>query len=413
LANYQQPKNRATANAQLQQVLVFEDVITRLDQLQDQLLDTLAYEQLLAQAINQSELKSLEPIHQWLWSILDHWYHIRQINRPTEDVYLAIYQTATERWENVRSPLNNLTEQMTAALPRELSPQHLQWLDECKQTRSLFEDLQRLPLLIHQQAPGRFEPLAQVATELLENTHSTEAPAVEETFVQITALSHQWQQAIQLTSYRAVGVLQDHQTAITNRINQDVEQWIASWQKPDRNPTLSAEKLKPALAMMRTATLLQQASEAASDGLFTRMGLIDLDQPTTDQMLGLVPNHLLELARIFENKSNPQDMKLNQQRTDTDLSFMLALGRIAKLYEKRTPTNLYSPASRVLSRLIWQPGFDEYDPSLAHLCTQMNLMAREWCYQLKQDDPRHRRELLIQLREIGNKILSRLDELNA
>lgn len=411
LANYQQPASRATGLGQLELVLAFEDVITRLDQLLNQSLDTLIYEQLLAQIINQADRGRIEPMHQWLYTILDNWYHIRRFNHPDHSAFKIAYAVNTTRWEDIRRQLGDLTVNMVSDLPLTLGPQHEQWLAECRNTRQLFDDLAQLQMLIVHQSHGRFEPIKITTDTLLTQMKSEDNAVVQQAYAQLLALARQWQQAIDLSAFIPGGMLQANQKAIRERVDVNINQWIKLWQAEVPNPDHAAERLKPALALMRTSHLLDTADIAARDGLFSRTGLIDLDTATCQELLALVNTPMTELARLFTESRNPQDLKLNQQRSDEDLSFVLALGRIAQKYQNITPTNLDARASHVLNRLIWFPGSGEYDPPLTKLCTQMCLTAREWTYQRQQDDPRHRRELLRQLREVGNKILMRLDEL--
>lgn len=396
---------------QLEHVLIFEDVINGLDQLQNQLRDTVVYEQLLAKALDQNDYGRLETAHQWLWPIVNCWYHIRQLNRPTDTAYQSLYDMANGRWSNIKNELAKLTEQMCQDLPMALTAQHNQWLDECHNTRNLFDVLHRIPMLIQHQAQGRFAPLAITAQNMLTQTDDRAGSVIQNANARLITLAVQWQQAIDLLGFHPVNIADEHREGINKRINTDINQWIKLWQNLGENPIPTVNKLKSATDLMHTVEALDQAKTAADDGVFERMGIIDLDKATADELFGQAPNQIRELTRVFVQSNNPQDLKLNQQRTEDDLSFLLALGRLTMYYKDRMPVRLGSRASQVLSRLIWQPSHDQYDADLTQLCIELSLTAREWCYQRKQHDPKHRRELLLSLRQIGNKIIKRLDEL--
>ena len=411
LANYQTPDNRSTGLGQLELVLAFVDVMQRMDQLQMQMQDTLVYEQLLAKVIAQSDQSLIEPIHQWLYTTLDHWYHIRRFNRPTDQAYVPLHQILSGRWGNIRIELSKLTEAMAEKLPLSLNMQHQQWLAECRITRSMFQDMAQLPILITHRSRGVFDPLKQVATEILGLTGARAGSTVLAANDLILPLSRQWTLADKLASFKPTGVLDSHLPEIQTRIDKDIKKWVTTWQNEQPDPKLAAHHIQSAIDLMQITECLNHVVNASEDHLIQRMGIVDLNHETSETLLALIPTHAKELARLFADAGNPQDMQLNLQRTREDLSFLLAIGRLVEHYQPNTPADLNAPASRVLSRLIWQPSADEFDPILTQLSTQLCLTAREWVFQKQQDNPKHRRELLKQMRELGNKINVRLDEL--
>lgn len=411
LANYQKPESRNIGLGQLEFVLSFTDVMIRLDQLQTQLQDTLAYEQLLAKVILQNDRAMIAPMYHWLSTILDNWYHIRRFNRPTDSAYVPSHEMLTSRWDQIQTELKKLTETMAKNLPIALTSQHEQWLAECRTTRGMFDDLAQLPILITHRSHGPFVPLKQVAGNILNLTGARAGSTIQQANAYLLALSKQWAMADKLNTFKPYGVLDTHLPEIQARIDRDIKQWVTYWQSADLDPTHAGLILKPSVDLMKTTEMLNLVQQSASDRLFSRMGIIDLNRDTCEALLALTPAHTKELARLYADAGNPQDMQLNLERARDDLSFMLAIGRLVERFGSYTPADLNAPASHVLSRLIWQPVSDEYDPELTQLCVQLCLTAREWSFQKQQDDPRHRRELLKQLRDLGNKINTRLDEL--
>ena len=316
------------------------------------------------------------------------------------------------RWSNIHKELAKITQGMIENLPLALNAQHEQWLDECATTRSLFEDMMQLPMLITHRSEGLFTPLKIQAQNLLGLTDARAGSTVMASFTRLISLSEQWRDADMLMRYQPRGILVDDSQAIKDRIVSDVKNWVDRWQAQDEaDPRIAKTSLQTALDMVQSAQRLNEVIFASQDRLYQRMGIVDLDQATCDEMLARIPVHSKEIIRLFTDGSNPQDMKLNLQRVHDDLSYLVALGRVTAMYRDYTPTNRNAPASMILSRLIWQPASDEFDPQLTRLCTTMCLTARQWTFERKQDDPKHRRELVNQMRDLGNKINARLDEL--
>ncbi|MFG0248640.1 MAG: hypothetical protein ACF8OB_07115 [Phycisphaeraceae bacterium JB051] len=412
LANYQNPQRRALGTGQLNMVVAFEDVIIRLDQLLDQLQDTLVYEQLLAKTIESGDSGRIEPMHRWLHDVLDNWYHIRRLSHSVDRAFVPSDDILNGRWAKIQKELAKITQGMLENLPLALSPQHEQWLDECDTTRGLFEDIMQLPMLITHRSQGLFAPLKTQAQDLLGLTNARAGSTVIASHARLISLSRQWRDADNLMRYQPRGILADDGQAIKDRIITDVKNWVQRWQAEEPNePQAMRASLQTALDTVQSAQRLNEVIFASQDGLYHRMGIVDLDQATCDEMLARIPVHSKEIIRLFTDGSNPQDMKLNLQRVHDDLSYLVALGRVTAMYRDYTPTNLNAPASMILSRLIWQPASDEFDPQLTRLCTALCLTARQWTFERKQDDPKHRRELMNQMRDLGNKINARLDEL--
>ncbi|MBL4701489.1 MAG: hypothetical protein JKX85_09550, partial [Phycisphaeraceae bacterium] len=411
LSNYQNPKQRVLGLKQLNRVLIFDDAITRMDQLQDQFQDTLPYEKLLAVTIAQPDHARLKPIAYWIKTVLDTWLHVRMKSHSPSLDFTPAYQLAIERWEQLRSKLIKLTEQMTVEIPLTLNLQYLNQINACHQIRVLFDDLHQLPLLISHQAAGSFKSLKTAAQTLLQQTHSEDTSQIQEALSLLLSLSKQWQQAIDISAYNAIGSLESQQK-ITTQITTDINQWLQLWQSPTPNADHASEKLNHAKYIVQNSRLLNKTIHASKHNLFQRLGLIDLNNTTLTPLLALIPTHINEVSRLYVQNNNRQDLKLNEDRLEENLSFILALGEIALAYEQNVPSDLNMPASQVLSRLIWQLIPREYDTQLIKLCTRLSLLCREWCYQRQQDAPRHRRELMTQMREIGNKIRLRLADLN-
>ncbi len=412
LENYQNPQRRAHGAGQLNMVLSFEDVIIRLDQLLDQLQDTLVYEQLLAKTIESGDSGRIEPMHRWLHGVLDNWYHIRRLTHSVDHAFVPSDDILDGRWSNIRKELARITQGMIENLPLALSGQHQQWLDECDTTRGLFEDMMHLPMLITHRSQGLFTPLKIQAQNLLGLTGARAGSVVMSSHTRLISLSRQWRDADMLLRYQPRGIFADDSQTIKDRIVTDVKSWVQRWQREDESePQAAGAILQTALELVESAEQLNEVIFAAQDQLYQRMGILDLDQATCDEMLARIPVHSKEIIRLFADGSNPQDMKLNLQRVHDDLSYLVALGRVTAMYRDYTPTDRNAPASMILSRLIWQPASDEFDPQLTQLCTALCLTARQWTFERKQDDPKHRRELVNQMRDLGNKINARLDEL--
>gem|GEM_PF-4894773 len=411
LSNFRKPQSRNIGQGQLELVLAFTDVMMRMDQLQLQLQDTLVYEKLIAKIITEADRGRIEPMHRWLYTILDNWYHIQRINRPTDSAYVPSHDVLNGRWNNLRIELAKLTQIMVDKLPMTLTAQHQQWLDECRNTRVMFDELTQIPLLATHRSFGLLAPLKSILANTLTFSEARAGSAVMQSHVNLMALSHQWSQADSLMNFKPSGVLNTHLPQIQARLDRDLKKWIAAWQQEQVNPANAAEILQPALALMQITKLFNHVVNASQDHLFDRMGLVDLDKHTTDVLLTQIPNHTDELARLFADAGNPQDMQLNLQRTHEDLSHLIALGRLIERYRDNTPADLNAPQTHLLSRLVWQPVSGECDSVLFQTSIQFCITAREWAFQKQQDDPKHRRELLKQMRELGNKINARLDEL--
>jgi hypothetical protein len=412
LKNYQNIQRRVDGLAQLDMVVRFEDVIVRLDQLLEQLQDTLVYEQLLAKTIQSSDHGRIEPMHRWLIGVLDNWYHIRRLSHPKDNAFVPSDDILNGRWANIQKELANITQAMVEKLPLALSQQHQQWLDECDTTRRLFDAMTQLPMLMTHRSQGLFSPLKIHAENLLGLTDARAGSTVMTAHEQLVNLAEQWRDADMLLRYQPRGILVDDRDAITQRIVNDINRWIEHWKSDDEKQSPVAQtQLMTALDMVQSSEQLNHVLFAVDDHLYQRMGIIDLDQAACDDLIARIPVHSKELIRLFVDDSNPQDMQLNLQRIHDDLSYLVAMGRVTAMYAANTPTDLNAPVSVLLSRLIWQPSADEYDSTLAKLCTDLCLTARQWTFERKQDDPKHRRALMNQMRDLGNKITARLDEL--
>ena len=426
LSNYLNPKQRMHGQAQLYRVLVFEHLFMRIDQLLDQIQDTLPYEELIAKSIASEKDAHLQAVEYWAHIILDAWYQIRTKNHTQRDDYYPAFQMAAERWGRVRIELGKMTSQIAKQLPVALTAQHQQWLDECRQNRQMFVALNRLPLLMQHQLKDPFIPLQVIVKNLLappvlveksaatsvaeplnENIQPQQPPAVEH----LVALSDQWQQAVDINYFSPSDIAKNDPKGIRLQIAKDIGRWLEHWQQTEIAPKHAMQELAPAYELIQSDQLLSAAVDAVKNGLFKRLGLIALDDSTSSQLVDLIPKYLAEVNRLYVDHKNIQALKMNQQRLRQTLASLIALGHLGGHYQKNMPTPLNQKSSQLLSKLIWQPDSTEHDPELSLLCARFSLIGREWCYQRQQDDPRHRRELFIQLNETGNKITARLSVL--
>lgn len=422
LNHYLQPKKRTHARIILHRILIFEHLFMRIDQLLDQIQDTLPYEELIARSIASDQDAHLQTVTYWAQIVLDSWYEIRSKKRTLRDDYYPVFQIALERWDRVRLELGQLTNILAKKLPTALTPQQEQWLNECHQTRQNFVALNRLVFLMHNQLSGSFKPL-QGVTENLLNPVNSNRPRVdqkdsEKKIVQnklpleiLCALSNQWQHALKIKSFVPTTVFDHDGQAIGLQIDKDINQWVKNWQNSEVDPQRAFEELTLALEVITSDHLLTEAVHAVKNGLYKRLGMLTLDDQTCHELLNLIPKPFKDVSRLYIEHKNIQTLKLNQQRLKDRLAGVFALGHLSVVYQRNMPVKLNQPSSQILSQLIWQPDVTEYDPELSLLCTRFSLMAREWRYQKQQADPRHRRDLFIQLNEIGNKITTRLSVL--